>query len=64
MSVLSDKQKLELKGALVTAFTIRADADGKILGCSVDEFADKVVRSYEKKINDRLSRTRFSFSLN
>jgi hypothetical protein len=64
MSQLTCKQKLELKDALVIALTTRAGNDGKILGCSADEFADKVVRSFEKRLHEKLSFKRFSIFLN
>ncbi len=64
MYQLSSEQKLELREALVIALTVRADADGKIVGCDVHEFADRILRSFERRMKERLSLTRHKVFLN
>jgi hypothetical protein len=61
---LTDKQKLELKTALMGALVRHTDENGMMLGCTLDEFTDRVIRSYEKKLHEKLSLKRFSIFLN
>ena len=64
MIELTIGQKLELKEALVVALIGRADSDGKILECNADEFADKIMVSFEKRLHERLSLKRWKLFLN
>lgn len=61
---LTEKQKLDLKTALVATLIQHADDKGMVLGCSLDEFADKVVSSFEKRIHERISFKRLEIFLN
>jgi hypothetical protein len=61
---LTDKQRLELKTTLMGALARHTDENGMMLGCTLSEFTDRVVRSYEKKLNEKLSLKRFSINLN